>query len=338
MKHYRTKLNRKTLAACAAMLVVTAMASATSFADTKKWDLSTAWGANNFHAQNAINFADAVRDATDGSVDITVHLSGEIGVKITEKLSAVENGIVQMADMLLFLQAGEAPLLGIDTLPYLIQGQDEMKTWLEVAGPSYDEIFAKHNQKVLYYVPWPSPGIYTKKPVVSADDISGQRIRAFNATSFEFLEKLGAAPVELPFGELAAAVAAGTVDGAATSTSTGVNSKLYQFTSDFNPLNWSTSPDAVTVNLDVWNELSDDERSKIEALADKMEAEFWAVSANEDSAKTAELVENGMKVSNADDSLKAKMAEAGKSMWAAFFKEVPEAEALVNDYTAKVGK
>ena len=303
-----------------------------------KWDMSTAWGANNFHAQNAIKFADAVREATNGSVDITVHLSGEIGVKITEKLTSVENGVIQMADMLLFLQAGEAPFLGIDTLPYLIQGQDEMKAWLEVAGPKYDEIFAKHNQKVLYYVPWPSPGVYSKEPIVSADDMEGQRIRAFNATSFEFLTKMGAAPVELPFGELAAAVAAGTVDGAATSTSTGANSKLYQFTGHFNPLNWSMSPDAVTVNLDAWNALTDDERQTIEQLAEKMEAEFWAVSANEDSSKTQVLVDNGMTVSKADDSLNAKMAEAGKAMWESFFEKVPEAKPIVDAYAQKVGK
>ena len=303
-----------------------------------QWDLSTAWGADNFHAQSAIAFADAVRTETDGSVDITVHLSGEIGVKITEKLSAVENGIVQMADMLMFLQAGEAPFLGIDTLPYLIQGQEEMTTWLEVAGPIYDEIFASKNQKVLYYVPWPSPGIYTKEAVVSADDIDGQRIRAFNATSFEFLEKLGAAPVELPFGELAAAIAAGTVDGAATSTSTGANSKLYQFTDYFNPLNWSMSPDAVTVNLDAWNELTNEERAIIQGLADSMEADFWAASANEDETQTQVLIENGMTITEADDSLKEEMAEVGKSMWAEFFKEVPEAEAVVDVYAEKTGK
>ncbi len=314
-----------------------ALAGSGVWAETK-WDLSTAWGANNFHAQNAIAFADAVRTATDGSVDITVHLSGEIGVKITEKLSSVENGIVQMADMLLFLQAGEAPFLGVDTLPYLIQGQDEMKTWLEVAGPTYDAIFATHNQKVLYYVPWPSPGIYTKAAVVSADDISGQRIRAFNATSFEFLERLDAAPVELPFGELAAAMAAGTVDGAATSTSTGANSKLYQFTDHFNPLNWSMSPDAVTVNLDAWNALSEEERATIEGIANTMEAEFWAVSAAEDTSKTQILIDNGMTVSMADESLEAKMAEAGKAMWSEFIAKVPEAQPVIEAYAAKLGK
>ncbi len=303
-----------------------------------QWDLSTAWGANNFHVESAIAFADAVRAATDGSVDITVHPSGELGIGATEKLSAVENGIVQMADMLLFLQAGEAPFLGVDTLPYLIQGQDEMRAWLEAAGPTYDAIFEAHNQKALYYVPWPSPGIYTKREVVSADDIEGLRIRAFNATSFEFLERLGAAPVELPFGELAAAVAAGTVDGAATSTSTGANSKLYQFTSHFNPLNWSMSPDAVTVNLDAWNALSEEDRATIEELADEMEADFWASSAAEDATKTAVLVENGMTVTTADESLEAKMAEAGKAMWDDFFQDVPEAQAIVEAYAADVGK
>ena len=309
----------KTITAGAAVLTLSAGGALAQ----ASWDLSTAWGSNNFHAQNAMAFADAVREATDGSVDITVHVSGEIGVGITEKLAAVETGIVQMADMLLFLQAGEAPFLAVDTLPYLIQGQEEMRTWLEVAGPKYDEIFEAHNQKVLYYVPWPSPGIYTKEAVVSADDIEGQRIRAFNATSFEFLERLGAAPVELPFGELAAAVAAGTVDGAATSTSTGVNSKLYQFTDHFNPLNWSMSPDAVTVNLDAWNALTDEERAAIEGIADEMEAEFWAVSAAEDESKLGELKANGMTVSTADESLDAAMAEA---------------EAIVSDYAETVGK
>lgn len=106
------------------MVTAAAIALTTSSAWSEtKWDMSTAWGANNFHAQSAIAFADAVRDETNGSVDITVHLSGETGVKITEKLSAVENGIVQMADMLLFLQAGEAPFLSIDTLPHLSRGR-----------------------------------------------------------------------------------------------------------------------------------------------------------------------------------------------------------------------
>jgi len=98
------------------------------------------------------------------------------------------------------------------------------------------------------------------------------------------------------------------------------------------------SPDAVTVNLDAWNALSDDERATIERLANEMESEFWGISAAEDSSKTAILVENGMTVSKADDSLKAKMAEAGKAMWSEFFAKVPDAQPVVEAYAAKLGK
>ncbi len=100
----------------------------------------------------------------------------------------------------------------------------------------------------------------------------------------------------------------------------------------------SMSPDAVTVNLDAWNALSDEERTIIGNLADEMEAECWAVSAEEDSSKTKVLVDNGMTVTQADDSLTAKMAEAGQAMWATFFETVPEAQSVVEAYAAKVGK
>jgi hypothetical protein len=69
-----------------------------------------------------------------------------------------------------------------------------------------------------------------------------------------------------------------------------------------------------------------------------MEAEFWAASAAEDEAQTAVLVENGMVISTADESLEAKMAEAGKAMWADFFETVPEAQAVVEAYAEKTGK
>ncbi|QDL94923.1 TRAP transporter substrate-binding protein (plasmid) [Paroceanicella profunda] len=310
----------------------------TSAAARTAWDLSTPWPASNFQAVAAQDFADAVRAATDGEVDITVHMGGEIGVAGSESLAAVETGIVQAADYLLFLQAGEEPLLAMDTLPYLVQGQEEMRLFLKAAGPAFEEIAARHNQKILYYVPWPSPGVYSRSAISTAAEMSGQRIRAFNPASFAFLGKLGAAPLEMPWGDVAPALAAGTIDGVATSTSSGVDGKLWEFTSHFNPLNWSTSTDVVTVNLDAWNALTEEQRSTIEALAAKMQPEFWALSAAEDEGKTEILQQNGITVSEADDSLKALMASGGREMWAAFVARVPEAGPIIDAYAAEAGK
>ena len=204
--------------------------------------------------------------------------------------------------------------------------------------PEYEKIAERHNQKILYYVPWPSPGVYSRSEIATADQISGQRIRAFNPASYEFLQKLGAAPLEMPWGDVAPALAAGTIDGVATSTSSGVDGKLWQFTGHFNPLNWSTSTDVVTVNLDAWNALDAADREAIEALANEMQPQFWALSRAEDQGKIAILQENGITVTQADDSLREKMASGGRAMWAAFVERVPEAGPLIEAYSAAAKK
>ncbi|WP_197489611.1 TRAP transporter substrate-binding protein [Martelella sp. AD-3] len=321
------------------MLAVAAvsLSAATASAETTL-DFSTPWPDTNFQAKAARQFADAVAKATDGNVEINVFNAGEIGVSGSESMAAVESGIVQMADFLLFLQAGEEPLLAIDTLPYLIQGQEEMATFLEIASPAFDEIAESHNQKILYYVPWPSPGLYSRSEITTAEDLEGQRIRAFNPASFEFLTKLGAAPLEMPWGDVVPALAAGTIDGVATSTSSGVDGKLWDTTSYFNPLQWSTSTDAVTINLDAWNALSEEDRAAIEGVVEELEAEFWAQSAAEDEGKTEILVENGITVTEAADSMKAVMSEAGHEMWGSFIERVPAAGPIIDAYTEAAGK
>ncbi|WP_181409863.1 TRAP transporter substrate-binding protein [Martelella alba] len=323
---------RYALAAGALTLTFAQAASAAT------WDFSTPWPDTNFQAKAAKQFADAVREATDGEVDISVLSAGSIGVSGSESMAAVESGIVQMADYLLFLQAGEEPLLAIDTLPYLIQGQDEMAAFLKVAGPAFDQIAEKHNQKILYYVPWPSPGLYSRTKITTDEELKGQRIRAFNPASFTFLTKLGAAPLEMPWGDVVPALAAGTIDGVATSTSSGVDGKLWDTTSFFNPLQWSTSTDVVTVSLDAWNSLSADEQQAIEDVVAKLEPEFWAMSAAEDQGKTEILVENGITVTEADPSMRQAMSDSGHAMWDEFIAKVPEAGPIIDTYKASAAK
>jgi TRAP-type C4-dicarboxylate transport system substrate-binding protein len=65
-----------------------------------KLDLSTVWPESNFHTQNAMRYADEVKKATNGSVEILVKPGGQLGFKGPEHLRAVRDGIVPMADIL----------------------------------------------------------------------------------------------------------------------------------------------------------------------------------------------------------------------------------------------
>jgi len=131
------------------------------------WDLPLAWPAGNFHVKNAEVFAEKVAEATDGEVQITVHPGGSLGFKGPEMLKAVRDGLVPIGDVLLNQQVGEAPFLGIESVPYLASGYEEIAALHEFSRPVYDEIAAEFNQKILYMVPWPGQAVYSKNEIVT---------------------------------------------------------------------------------------------------------------------------------------------------------------------------
>ena len=59
------------------ILAVSLFATVNSNA-AEKWDMPMAYSATNFHSQNGVMFADAVRIATGGEIDITVHPGGSL--------------------------------------------------------------------------------------------------------------------------------------------------------------------------------------------------------------------------------------------------------------------
>jgi len=322
-----------TVAACSLLF------SAAAAAKTHAWDMSLAWPAGNFQSRNAEIFARQVEQATNGELVITVHPGGALSIKGPDTLMAVENGLVQVADMLVSQQGGVEPLLGMDALPGLIAGQEEMKTFLKHARPVYDELAKKHNQKILYAVPWPSPGLYSKRPISTPEDIQGQKLRAHDKPAYEFLQSLGAVPSQMPWGEVVPSLAAGTIDGVGTSTSSGVDGKFWQFTPNFIPLNWATSLSIVTVNLDVWEQLSGDQQKAVEDVIQKLEPEFWAISAQEDKKALAVLRENKMNITEPSPELKERIAEVGRPMWDKFADAAgPQARKLLDSYLADRGQ
>lgn len=318
---------------------VVALTVAGPAAQAAEWDLPMAWPAGNFHVQNAETFAEAVAEATDGAVTITVHPGGSLGFKGPEMLRSVRDGLVPMGDILLNQQVGEAPFLGIESVPYLASGYDEIMALHEFSRPVYEEITAEYNQKILYMVPWPGQGVYSKEEIVTLEDVQGLPMRVVDKNGLEFMTALGAAPRQMPWGDVVPALASGAIDGVTTSSSSGVDGKFWEFMGFLNRFNWQSASNMVTVNLDAWNDLSPEHQQAIEALAAEMEPQFWDVSRQEDTAKLATLEENGMKVTEPTPELRAQLLEAAKPMWDAFVAEAgPKAAEVVGAYRDATGK
>ncbi|MGI9424384.1 MAG: TRAP transporter substrate-binding protein [Hyphomicrobiaceae bacterium] len=297
-----------------------------------KWDLSTAWPDGNFHTKNAKRFADDVRKATGGAVDITVKAGGQLGFKGPEHLRAVRDGLVQMADVLSIQQIGDEPILGIEGIPFLASSADELKVLHKYIRPIYEKVAENNGQKVLYMVPWPTQYLHLKVKAAKIDDLKGVKIRVPNKGAQDLLAAVGMNAVLIPWGEVVPALASGAVDGVSTSAVSGVDGKFWEFLKVSHATNHTWSSQMVTVNLDQWAKVKPEHQAAIVALAKKLEPEFWSVSLQADTDSVAKLKANKMDVVTVPDAMLAELRDRTKPQMEAFLKKVPAAKAAVMAY------
>ncbi|MGE0424392.1 MAG: TRAP transporter substrate-binding protein [Reyranellaceae bacterium] len=303
---------------------------------TLKWDLSTVWPDGNFHTKNCKVFAEAVKTATGGAVDITVKAGGQLGFKGPEHLRAVRDGLVPMADILNVQQVGDEPLLGTEGVPFLVSNADELKILHKYLRPEYEKVAARNNQKIIYMVPWPTQYLHLKVKAETVDALKGIKIRVPDKNSQEMTAAIGMAPALIPWGETIPALASGAVAGVSTSAVSGVDGKFWEFLKFFHQTNHQWSSQIVTVSNDAWKKVSAAHQKAIVELAAKLEPQFWATSQKADADSGKRLTEGGMQLVVPPPAMMADLRKRTAPLLAAYMKRVPASEKPIKAYLAEV--
>lgn len=290
------------------------MALATSPTLADDWDLPLAWPADNFISTSAGVFAEEVAKATEGRVDIKTHPGGSLGFKGPEMLGTVRDGIVPIGDVFLPQQIGDEPLLGLPGLPFMFGSFDELEAFDAYFRPEFDKIMEEHNQKVLYTIPWPAPQAWVKAEITDIDSMAGVKIRTYDKTSTKVYEAAGMTAVQLPWGDVIPSLAAGTIEGVVTSSSSAVDGSFWEFLTAGYPLAHSWNVNATTVNLDVWSALSDGDKAAIEAAASRLQPEFWQLARAEDAKNMKVLAEKGIIAGLVPEELRAEIVARSASV------------------------
>ena len=126
------QISMNSVAALALAWTVISLASATS-AQTQ-WDLATNYPAGAFHTRNIVQFASDVDKATGGSLKIAVHPGGTM-FKHAEIKRAVGEGKAAAGEVLISLAADEAPVYGVDSIPFLATGYDGARKLYDAQKP-----------------------------------------------------------------------------------------------------------------------------------------------------------------------------------------------------------
>ncbi|HSB99153.1 MAG TPA: TRAP transporter substrate-binding protein DctP, partial [Burkholderiaceae bacterium] len=188
-----------------ASIAALTLAALPALAQTK-WDLPAAYPATNFHTENLVQFANDVDKASGGKLRITVHPGASL-FKAPEIKRAVQGGQAQIGEILLVNFQNEWPIFGADGLPFLADSYDAATKLWKVQKPMLEKKLGEQGMMVLYAVPWPPQGIYSKKPLSSAADLKGIKWRAYSPATARIGELVGAQPVTVQAAEVSQAFA-----------------------------------------------------------------------------------------------------------------------------------
>ena len=292
--------------------VVAGLLTAVS-ASAETWQMPTPYPDATFHTRNIRQFAEDVTAATDGALTIEIHSAGSL-FKHPEIRNAVRSRQVQIGEFFMGLLANEAPIFGVDTLPFLVTDYDGAGRLWDATRDQVEKEMAAQGLKVLFSVPWPPQGLYSLEAIDDIDDLRGLKFRAYNANTTRLAELAGAVPTQIEIADLAQAFATGRVEAMITSPSTGVSNKVWDYLGFYNDTQAWIPKNVVVVNQRAFDALDATVQSALIAAAERAQERGWHMSREETAAMTATLAENGITVTTPSAELSGALREIGNEM------------------------
>jgi TRAP-type C4-dicarboxylate transport system substrate-binding protein len=287
------------------------------------WNANSQWAPNNYHSTALKELSDKVYEKTNGELEIIVQYSGALGYKGPELLQIVQDNLVQISTLNTPSIAGHERVFGINTLPMMGASMKEGRIFNDICRPHFDEVAEKWNQKILWIGPWPA-GLWTQKPITSVEDLKGLKVRTFDKMGADIFEAAGAIPYALPWSDVYTSLATGMIDSVFTSATTGAEGKLWEVMNYFQPIILMMTTEMVTVNLDVFNNLSDDLKEFIIQTAKEMENELWDKAQDIEENNIKLIIENGVEVVPVSEEFKNELIGITEDIRQEWLKDAPE--------------
>jgi TRAP-type C4-dicarboxylate transport system substrate-binding protein len=327
-------MNLKPLLVSCAALALTASFHSGAQAQTK-WDMPTPYADGNFHTKNVRQFVDEIAKSSNGKLQITVHSGGAL-IKMPEIKRAVQTGQVPIGEILISVLANENPIFAFDSNPFLANSYaKEGKLW-SVARPHLEKILDAQGLMLLYSVPWPPQGVYTKKEIASVADLKGIKFRTYSPITSRFAELVGAVPTTVQVPDLPQAFKTGLVDAMITSGATGVDSQAWDYLSYYYDTQAFLPQNMVFVGKGAWGKLDAATQKAVLAAAKDAESRGWKTSEAENESYVKTMASKGIKIMKPSAKLEAEFAAIGKQMSGEWAKKAgQEGEEILKAYSAR---
>jgi TRAP-type C4-dicarboxylate transport system substrate-binding protein len=278
-----------------------------------KWNMPTPYAEASFHTKNTKQFADEVRQATGGRLEISVHPNGSL-FKLPEMKRAVQSGQAQIAEVNLPAFGNENPFYELDVVLFLAQGYEDAERLWKLSRPIIENTLQAQGIQVLYVVPFPGMGMVSKKPINRLADLKGMRFRSFGPAASRFGELVGATPTVIQASELSQAFTVGAIDSTLTSASTAVSTKSWEYAKYFIDLQAAHTKQTIIVNTAAFKALPADIQAAVLKASAAAEQRGWAASRREADETRERLVKEGVIIVKPDEAFRGELGKLGVTL------------------------
>ena len=302
------------------LLALTASISTGLAQAQTKWDMPTPYPDSEFQTKNNIQFAEDVRKATNGALDIKVHSANSL-IKNPEIKRAVQTGQVQIGEIFKPNLGPEDPVFELDAIPFFAASYKEARALLEVSRPAINEKLMKQ-------------GLRAIKTLV---DFKHLKMRTYNAQTARLAQLMGTVPTTVQATEIPQAFTSGMIDTMFTSAPTAVSSKAWDYTKNVYDTQAWVPKNVVFVNEKAFQALPESVRKVVLEQAAIAETRGWTWSQRDNDETPKELVKNGMNLAPIGPAFKAELKKIGDQMLDDWLKKAgPDGQKIVDAYHAKL--
>lgn len=276
------------------------------------WNMATPYPESEFHTKNIQAFVADVAKRSGGDLSIKVH-SAQSLFKHPEIPRAVRTGQVEIAETLMSNLSNQDPIFEVDAIPFLVTGYASAKQLWTGQRPFVEEYLKGQGMRLIYAVPWPGQGFYTKKEINKIEDMAGMRFRTQNAVTEQMAALMKSVPTTVEAVEIPQAFTAGIVDAMVTSAATGVRTEAWTFSTYYYDLQAWLPKNMVYVNERAFNRLSPKAKQALLDAGKEAETRGWALS-EEAFTSTTEDIKKRMQYRQANEALARSLAQIGDVM------------------------
>ncbi|WP_341511103.1 TRAP transporter substrate-binding protein [Bradyrhizobium sp. ISRA442] len=260
------------------------------------WRMTTEYPQNNISGIGLTTFASRVAARTNGFVTVTNAFDNELKISSGEMPRAAQDGRIVGGDAFAGALSGIDPILGLSTLPFLVQSVDAARAANLRARPLYEKALAARGLKLLYVTIWPATGLWSERSLEGADDLPKLNLRAYDANSREVMRAAGANAQFLPMDAALAGLKEHRLNAFLTSGDGGAARKLWDFLPYFTAINYAMPVSITFVRSDAFTELSEPMQREVLAAAEETEQSQLALLTHRTSENYARMRDNGVRI------------------------------------------